>query len=254
MTGLSDVIARSPGDLYSEDDYLILHSGRPVIYDDPSTFPLLAAAGRWDDSVFVQSLRDRRFSLILLWPGSGRLIGAERQAFLDSYELKYPDSIETYVPKAIPDAPQYALACRLTGGADAVTLSGASLSPGVAWRGVAPGDVLHVVPVWQATQPLGRSYASFVHLVDARGQTRAARDEPATGAGRPTTAWPPGQQIVDDLAVPIPADMPAGRYQVVIGLYFNDGGAIRPLLPACADPQQQYGDAVAAGWITVRRP
>ena len=138
MQGLSNLVAHTPGDIYSEDDYLVLHNGRPVIYDDPSTFPLLAQTGRWDDSGFDQSLRDRRLGLIILWPGSGRLTASESQVFDENYKLAYADILNTYVPKPVPDLPQYPVTCHLALGTDEVRLNGYSLAPGVAERGIQP--------------------------------------------------------------------------------------------------------------------
>jgi hypothetical protein len=254
MQGFSNLVERTPGDIYSEDDYLILHNGRQVIYDDPSTFPLLAQAGRWDDSLFVQSLRDRRFALVFLWPGSGRLTSAERRIFDENYELAYAGSLDTYLPKLIPDTPQYPLACRLALGTDTIQLDGYSLSPGVAEHGVRPGEVLRVAVNWQAAAPVQGSYASFVHLVDANGQMLAGRDEPATGTGQPTSAWSPVKPAIDDLAVPVPADAAPGRYRLVVGMYANDGGKLTALVPTCPDPGQLYGDAIAPGSVEIIQP
>lgn len=251
MQSLSSIIANTPGDLYSEDDYLVLRSGRPVIYDDPSTFPLLAEAGRWDDSVFKQSLRDRRFALAILWPGSSRLTNAERQVFEENYSLESADSLDIYVPRPVPDAPQYPLTCSLALGTDQIRLDGYSLAPGIARTGVRAGDVLHVAVRWRATAQLHGSYASFVHLVDAGGQMLAGHDEPATGAGKPTTAWTPGQSVIDDLAVPVPADVPAGRYRLVVGMYTNEQGTLTTLTPGCSDPGHLYGGAITPGWVDV---
>ena len=224
MQGLSNLVAHTPGDIYSEDDYLVLHNGRPVIYDDPSTFPLLSQTGRWDDFGFHQSLRDRRFGLIILWPGSGRLTASESQVFDENYKLAYADVLNSYVPKPVPDSPQYPVSCRLALGTDEVRLNGYSLAPGVIERGIQPGEVLQVAVDWEAVTPLKKSYASFAHLVDENGKMLAGNDEPDTGASRPTTAWSPGRQIIDNLAIPVPRDTAPGRYRLVVGMYSNDAG------------------------------
>ena len=70
MQAWSDRVAATPGDVFSEDEYLVLRNGKSVLYDDDFMFMTLAGLGKWDQSVFVQSLRDRRF-------GVGNL--AERQ-------------------------------------------------------------------------------------------------------------------------------------------------------------------------------
>jgi hypothetical protein len=212
---------------------------------------LLAQAGRWDDSVFKQSLRDRRFGLVLLWPGSGRLTAAESQVFDENYTLAYADVLDSYVPKMIPDSPQYSLSCRLVLGADEVELQGYSLGPGVAERGVQPGGVLQVSVDWRAITSLHGSYASYVHLVDDSGKLLAGRDEPATGTGQPTTAWAVEKPIVDNLRLPLPADMPPGRYRLVVGMYANDGSTLTPLMPACSDATLPYGGAIGVGHVDI---
>ena len=254
MQGLSRIIASTPGDIYSEDDYLLLHNGRPVIYDDPSTFPILAEDGRWDDSVFNQSLRDRRFGLIILWPGSGRFTSVGYRAFTDNYKLADADSLHSYAPKVVPDTPQYALSCRLALEGDVVQLNGYSLGPAVAERGIQPGAVLQVTINWQAATQLHGSYASFVHLVGSDGNTLAARDEPATGSGQPTTAWSPNQPITDNLAIPIPADAPPGRYSLVAGMYANNAGNLTLLKPTCSTPGNQHGASIVLGSVDVVAP
>jgi hypothetical protein len=41
---------------------------------------------------------------------------------------------------------------------------------------------------------------------------------PQNGA-RPTWSWQPGEIITDEIALKIPADLPAGQYRLTAGLY-----------------------------------
>lgn len=252
MRTLSRLIASHPGDIYSEDAYLILSNGRRVLYDDPSTFVPLANLEKWDDGVLNQSLRDRRFALILLQRGSGRWTPEGLATLHDNYTLQFPDFIDTYVPKMIPNQPQYGLACTLAENDQSVALEGYSLSPGVTWRGILPGETLRATFHWRAQQRLRHNYASFLHLVNAQGERVAGQDNPATGAPQPPTAWEPGRVITDIAAIPIPPDLPPGRYQLVAGMYRLDGGTIHPLAAQCDQSKHTYGPAIAAGWIEVK--
>jgi hypothetical protein len=251
MRGLSDLVARTPGDIYTEDAYLALRNNKPLVYDDPSTFVPLAEGGGWDSSALTQSLRDRRFGLVLLMSGSVRWTDDGEAAFRDNYSLKFPGSIDAYEPKLVPDSAQYPLQCELSSNVDRALLNGYSLAPGVARNGLAQGDTLRVSLYWQVPQPLQQSYASFLHVLDDKGESVAARDNPETGAGRPTTTWEPGKTITDTTAIPLPAEAAPGRYRLVTGMYRVQSGALESLSARC-DRGEAYGDAVSLGWVEIR--
>jgi hypothetical protein len=77
----------------------------------------------------------------------------------------------------------------------------------------------------------------FVHLLDSAGQTLARVDiPPGGGAGQPTSAWQPGQQIAVPLPLALP-DMPPGDYRVTLGLYDAQTGQRLPFAGGtAADP------------------
>ncbi|MDQ6694537.1 MAG: hypothetical protein M3014_08975, partial [Chloroflexota bacterium] len=103
MRAFSDLLARTPGEIYSEDAYLLLSTGHRVLYDDPSTFESLAQLGRWDDARFVQSFRSRRFALVLLSPRSVRWTNGARAAFNANYVLQSSGILEVYGPRRSND-------------------------------------------------------------------------------------------------------------------------------------------------------
>lgn len=105
MKQLSYLVSSMQGNIYSEDTYLLLSNGRPVVYDDPFMFVSLANVGKWDDSVFNAHLKERYFSLILLERGSGRFTREGKQLFQDNYQLLYEDIRDSYIPKAPPTSP-----------------------------------------------------------------------------------------------------------------------------------------------------
>ena len=98
MRLISNLIAQTKGDIYSEDAYLLLANGRKVTYDDAFMFNALTKAGRWDDFVYNKKLSDRSFALILLEHGLGRFTQTGREIFDSNYNLLYEDIRDSYVP------------------------------------------------------------------------------------------------------------------------------------------------------------
>ncbi|MDD3828695.1 MAG: hypothetical protein PHY79_22245, partial [Anaerolineae bacterium] len=72
---------------------------------------------------------------------------------------------------------------------------------------------------WQAAEPLDRDYTAFVHMVDGHGNIVDQDDAPPGGLFLPTTAWLPGQTVISEHALALPAGAPAGDYGLVAGLY-----------------------------------
>ncbi|UCG25536.1 MAG: DUF2142 domain-containing protein, partial [Chloroflexota bacterium] len=80
-------------------------------------------------------------------------------------------------------------------------------------------NALTVGLYWQATaQPAG-DYTVFVHLLDANGEQVAGGDGPPVSGDYPTSLWLDGDAIVDAHQLSLPADLPAGDYEIVVGLY-----------------------------------
>jgi hypothetical protein len=252
MGNLSTLVRDTHGEIYSEDATLLLRNGKRVVYDDPSTFVPLAEAGLWDDRVFNESLRGRRFPLLLLQQGSGRFTPEAREAFRTYGEPKFRSIIETYEAPLHPREPDAPLRCTLGEGGERVHLRGYALGPGVRYSGVPAGGVLYVALYWENLGPLSRDYASYVHVVSEGGEKVAGRDNPATGAEQPTSQWGPGQEVRDLTAVPLPRDLKPGRYRIIAGMYGADGANIAPLEPGCTDAGETYGTAVSLGWIEVK--
>jgi len=77
---------------------------------------------------------------------------------------------------------------------------------------------------WQSESPLPADYTTFVHLRNAAGENVAQKDRPPLNGAYPTSLWDPGEIIADEIIVPVPDDLPAGAYQLVVGMYdFNTG-------------------------------
>ena len=128
-----------------------------------------------------------------------------------------------------------------------VLLLGADLAPDP----VSSGDIIQVALHWQALTDMDIAYTVFVHLLDADGEVVAGHDSEPVSGTRPTTGWVPGEFILDQHDVPLPADLPVGEYVIEVGMY--DAGAPRlPRLPVLGDDGQAATDRVIFGPVRVR--
>jgi hypothetical protein len=98
---------------------------------------------------------------------------------------------------------------------DHILLEGYTLANGE----LAPGDILQITLFWQTDAPLDQRYKVFLHLLDENGRLVAQRDSEPGGALKPTTIWQPGETIIDNHGILIPADLPPGQYTLMLGLY-----------------------------------
>jgi hypothetical protein len=78
---------------------------------------------------------------------------------------------------------------------------------------------LNVRLYWRARQLMDEDYTVFVHLDDRRGHTVAQKDDQPQHKTYPTSFWDVGETVADDYELDVPDDVPAGDYQVVVGLY-----------------------------------
>ena len=85
-----------------------------------------------------------------------------------------------------------------------------------------PGDVLNLTLFWQGMVPIAQDYQVFVHLMDENWRQAAGFDSAPRGGWWPTSAWEPNQLFEDQIALVLPADLPPGRYTVIVGLYQLD--------------------------------
>ena len=69
---------------------------------------------------------------------------------------------------------------------------------------------------WQANGPVGKDYKVFVHLLDSNYAMFGGNDsEPKPQ----TLGWKPGATVEDTRSFDLPAETPAGSYQIEVGLY-----------------------------------
>jgi hypothetical protein len=100
---------------------------------------------------------------------------------------------------------------------------------------VTPGQPVEMTLVWQAGQPIFRSYTIFVHIVDEAGQIWAQADR-VPGDGRwPTETWAKEEWIVDTFQLSFGPDIPAGTYRMLVGIYDSETIERLPILGQSKD-------------------
>ncbi len=100
-----------------------------------------------------------------------------------------------------------------------ITLEGYTLSA----QALRPGDALAVTLFWRTAAPLDQRYKVFVHVYGPDGALVAQHDGEPGGGLIPTDTWTPGDTIADNHGVLLPVDAAPGIYQVMVGLYGDDG-------------------------------
>jgi hypothetical protein len=94
---------------------------------------------------------------------------------------------------------------------------------------LSPGETLSVRLNWRTYQKIERDLTVFVHLVDGDGQIVAQRDQRPFNGRWPVQVWQPGQVYSDLHNLDLPVPLPAGDYDIRLGLY---DGAEREQLSA----------------------
>ncbi len=92
-----------------------------------------------------------------------------------------------------------------------------------------PGQALRLTLYWQALAPPAHNYTVFVHLRQpGEGNVTQADHRPLCDL-YPTTLWPVGETIRESSSLFLPADLPAGGYELWVGLYLLETGERLPV-------------------------
>jgi hypothetical protein len=99
-----------------------------------------------------------------------------------------------------------------------------------------------ITPSWniQTNQPGG--VLSFVHVMSPQGE-RVAQVDVAIDEGL-FAEWERGQQFGSPLPIPLPADLPPGKYAIGLGVYTPHDWSRFPLRQGVALPPTIDGDEV----------
>jgi hypothetical protein len=96
--------------------------------------------------------------------------------------------------------------------------------------GLRPGSAFTLTLYYRSEQPLARDYTQFVHLHSPDLGMAAQYDSPPQRGGNPTSAWIPGEIIVEQIALRINQGARPGIYSLRVGLYDSQADGVR--LPA----------------------
>lgn len=107
--------------------------------------------------------------------------------------------------------------------ADTVTLLGVNAAEevraGPAMLRITPGETVTMTLVWRAERTAENDLIRFVHLVGPDGRPVTQEDVVPCRAACPATSWLPGEILLDQVTLPIPSDLAAGRYPLAVGWY-----------------------------------
>jgi 4-amino-4-deoxy-L-arabinose transferase-like glycosyltransferase len=94
-----------------------------------------------------------------------------------------------------------------------------------------PGEIVYLQLWWLPEDVPTTDWTVFTHIIGpprAGGAVLWAGSDSRPGQGSiPTTAWQPGDLILDEYQIRLPLDMPPGEYQIEVGLYDPAAGGAR---------------------------
>ncbi len=117
-----------------------------------------------------------------------------------------------------------------------ITLSGIDPLPPT----LEPDSTLTIRLGWRTTAAVPRDYTGFVQLLAPDGTLIAQSDRAPENGFYPTSAWAVGDPVVESHTLALPATLPPGTYQLLIGWYHLESGERLPM----ADGSDAYRIAI----------
>ena len=81
-----------------------------------------------------------------------------------------------------------------------------------------------MVLYWESQATVSESYDVFIHLIDEEGEIVAQADRKPVDGLAATDAWQPGDIVRDPVTIPLSDNLPAGEYELRIGVYLKENG------------------------------
>ncbi|MBK9713691.1 MAG: DUF2723 domain-containing protein [Kouleothrix sp.] len=202
-----------------------------------------------DDRYGFLGLRFQFASDQRTWPCGGTsdaLIGVE--VMCASFPSFYHQTGATAIPE-----PRIALGATFGG---ELRLRGYSLD--LLGGAARPGGALPVTLYWDAMAKPTRDYRMFLHLCRDCDIPPLANADGAPLDGYPpagrTTTWIVGDPVHDERSLRLPADLPPGRYTLLLGVYpEGDPSAGARLAALSGDARVIGGTRLALGEVTIAR-
>jgi hypothetical protein len=84
---------------------------------------------------------------------------------------------------------------------------------------VKAGESLRMVLFSRACSDMELDYSVFTHLLDPDGYLHSQQDSYPQGGNHPTSRWTLGDIVLDSYVLRVGPDVPAGAYQIEVGMY-----------------------------------
>jgi len=104
---------------------------------------------------------------------------------------------------------------------------------------ISPGDILHLTLFWQAAHRPGGDIALVLQLRDEKGTLGLERRGQPTEGQHPAHQWTANEIVRDQHNLPLPSDLPPGRYRMYLSVQRLPGG-------------QQIGALLALASLTIK--
>ena len=117
-------------------------------------------------------------------------------------------------PSSSEPALAQSLAVTFSGDGDEIDLTGFQLDS------LTP-EKLDFTLAWHSNRQPQKDYTVFAQLLDSGQNLVAGFDRPPLDGTYPASTWLPGQTIIDPRTIPL-ANVPAGEYRLIVGLYNPD--------------------------------
>jgi 4-amino-4-deoxy-L-arabinose transferase-like glycosyltransferase len=85
------------------------------------------------------------------------------------------------------------------------------------------GQELLFALYFESSGPIARNYQVFAHLIGPGGSIEAQADSIAGADSYPTSLWADGTHMRNRFSIRLPADLSAGTYRLLVGLYDESG-------------------------------
>jgi hypothetical protein len=105
---------------------------------------------------------------------------------------------------------------------------------------VRPGEALPVTLCWRDLALMDISYTVFLQVIDEGGVKAAQMDRLPCDGGCPTNTWRPGDLVAERYSLPVRADAPPGRYQLIAGMYDLATGELLPRVDTGGNPVSTF--------------
>ncbi|MBN1399544.1 MAG: glycosyltransferase family 39 protein [Anaerolineae bacterium] len=216
---------------------LLNAEGEPVTrFEHPVAYPY--ATSLWREGEVVRAIY--RLPLAGLDPGRYlvRLSGVDLEEHLALGQVHIEGGERTF---QVPDI-EHPLSARF---GREIELLGFDLAS----QSYRSGEVLRLEAYWRAASRPAGDYKVFVHLVGNDGNIYAQHDAAPANWQRPTPGWEAGEVIVDEHALALDGTLPAGEYQLYLGMY--DAQTLQRLPTELADGQVMEDARVLLTTITI---